>query len=215
MMVAGASTEEALVAAWIIWLVSWVAVATSRWSSSFWRTRRSPGPQVQIANPELESLVTEIGRLEREAKALCHPDSFVAYAKLERELDEKRRQLEALQRRQQQQQQELVGQRDSATRSWREGLERWLPTLLSLCWLVSSSLLWLFYRNTVVSYFPCYGRAWRWFRFLRLSPVQDGLEHAPSTCALYGGPWIWLCVFVGRRVLHRVPLNLSRRSARP
>lgn len=212
-MVAGASTEEALIAAWIIWLVSWAAVAISRWSGWLWCTRRFPGPQVQTLNPELESLVAEIGRLEREAKALCHPDSFVAYAKLERELDEKRQQLEALQQRQQQQQ-ELVGQRDSAVENWRKGVERWLPTLLSLSWLVSSSLLWLFYRNTVVSYFPCYGRTWRWFRFLKLSPVQDGLEHAPSICALYGGPWIWLCVFVGRHVLHRVPLNLSWRNAR-
>jgi hypothetical protein len=202
------SFNETVGAGWTIWLVTWAAVAASQLAGHFWRGQTSIGIQLKSSNPELEAMVAQVGRLEREAQTLCRPDSFVAYAKLERELDEKRRRIDELR-----QQQQQARHHQSVAAGWKNRLKRSLLTLTSLCWLIVAGVLWLLYRNHVVFYFPCEGQAWRWFRFLRLDPVSPQTANRSGSCALHGGPWLWLCVFVGRHLFQRIPHRLSRKVA--
>jgi hypothetical protein len=204
-MIGSVTSEQSLSTGWVLWLLSWASVLAGRLLGALIQNPVAGVGHGFERNPEVAALTAEIGRLEREAKALCRPDSFVAYAKLERELDDKKQRLQELQLREQQR---LLAERAVGLRHWRRRLSGWVALLSTLSWLVVPSALWFIYRNHIVLYFPCSSRLWRLFRILHIDSPTDQNGKAPSLCALRGGPWLWLSTLAARYFLGRGARNL-------
>ena len=159
----------------------WVARLGRRWRGRGSRSEDS-------ADPQTRALQEEIRSVEERARELCRPETFVEYARIERQLEEKR---EALRVRLRVERQRAVGVSARALGVWAR--RAYLLLVLSLAGL------WYAYGKRTVLAYPCWTMRhapWPLRRLLGGRPaVTDG-----AMCTLRGSSWLWICSLAAFRM---------------
>lgn len=149
------------------------------------------GATAASLSPEAAQLRAEISADEERARALCSPDTFVEYARLERAIAAKQQRLRAMVN---EARASRLPDAAPAARSGRGAAAAAALRLLTKAAPTLSYATLLFkYGRQPVLYFPCW--------VMRYAPPYVVAREDADTCSLRGAAWLCLCATMLNRLV--------------